>query len=78
IPTIVALHHPPHTTGLAVMDAMALQHGLDGFEALIARHPQVQRIVCGHLHRMTLGRVAHAPVVSAPSTAHQLALELAP
>lgn len=78
IPTIVALHHPPHPTGLAVMDAMALQHGLDGFEALIARHPQVQRIVCGHLHRMTLGRVAHAPVVSAPSTAHQLALELAP
>lgn len=77
-PTLVALHHPPHPTGLASMDAMALQQGLAGFEALIARHPQVQRVVCGHLHRMTLGRVAHASVVSAPSTAHQLALELAP
>lgn len=78
MPTVVALHHPPHATGLAAMDAMALQQGLDGFEALTAAHPQVLRVVCGHLHRMTLGRVAHAPVVSAPSTAHQIALELAP
>lgn len=78
MPTVVALHHPPHPTGLAAMDAMALQQGLDGFEALIAAHPQVQRVVCGHLHRMTLGRIAQVPVVSAPSTAHQLALELAP
>ncbi len=77
-PTLIALHHPPHATGLAVMDGMALQHGLAGFEALIARHPQVQRVVCGHLHRMTLGRVAHATSLSAPSTAHQVALDLAP
>lgn len=76
LPTLVALHHPPHATGLAVMDTMSLQHGLAGFEALIARHPQVQRVVCGHLHRLTLGRVAHAAAVSAPSTAHQLALDL--
>jgi 3',5'-cyclic AMP phosphodiesterase CpdA len=78
LPTLVALHHPPHATGLVAMDGMALQDGLDGFEALIARHPQVQRVVCGHLHRMTLGRVAHAASLSAPSTAHQLLLDLAP
>ncbi|MFG6487528.1 metallophosphoesterase [Roseateles sp. BYS78W] len=78
VPTVVALHHPPHATGLAVMDTMSLQRGLAGFEALIASHPQVQRVVCGHLHRMTLGRIAHASVVSAPSTAHQIALQLAP
>ena len=78
IPTIVALHHPPHATGLAVMDGMALQQGAAGFEALIAAHPQVRRVVCGHLHRMTLGRVAHASVISAPSTAHQVALDLTP
>jgi len=78
VPTIVALHHPPHATGLAVMDAMSLQHGLAEFEALIARHPHVRRVACGHLHRLTLGLVAHAPALSAPSPAHQLALELAP
>lgn len=78
VPTIVALHHPPHATGLAAMDAMALQQGLAGFEALIAAHRQVQLVVCGHLHRLTLGRIAHATVISAPSTAHQLALNLLP
>lgn len=78
VPTLVALHHPPHASGLAAMDAMALQQGLPAFEALIAAHPQVQLVACGHLHRMTLGRLAHAPVVTAPSTAHQLALDLAP
>jgi len=78
MPTLVALHHPPHATGLAAMDAMSLQAGLAGFEALIAGHPQVQRVVCGHLHRMTLGRIAHAAAISAPSTAHQVALDLAP
>ncbi|KQW44924.1 MULTISPECIES: metallophosphoesterase [unclassified Roseateles] len=77
-PTIVALHHPPHGTGLAAMDAMGLQQGLTEFEGLIASHPQVDRVVCGHLHRMTLGRIAHASVISAPSTAHQVALDLAP
>jgi 3',5'-cyclic AMP phosphodiesterase CpdA len=78
MPTLVALHHPPHATGLAAMDAMGLQSGGAGFEALIAAHPQVQRVVCGHLHRLTLGRVAHAAALSAPSTAHQVALDLAP
>ncbi|MFG6416521.1 metallophosphoesterase [Roseateles sp. DC23W] len=78
VPTLVALHHPPHATGLEVMDGMSLHQGLAGFEALIAAHPQVQRVVCGHLHRLTLGRIAHASVVSAPSTAHQLALDLRP
>nr|WP_255719223.1 phosphodiesterase [Pelomonas sp. P8] len=76
VPTLVALHHPPHASGLAVMDTMSLQRGLAGFEALIARHSQVQRVVCGHLHRLTLGQVAHAAAVTAPSTAHQLALDL--
>ena len=78
MPTLVALHHPPHATGLVAMDAMGLQGGLAGFEALIAAHPQVQRVVCGHLHRLTLGRVAHAAALSAPSTAHQIALDLVP
>jgi 3',5'-cyclic-AMP phosphodiesterase len=78
VPTVVALHHPPHATGLAVMDSMALQQGLGDFQALIAAHPQVQRVVCGHLHRLTLGHVAHAASLSAPSTAHQVTLDLAP
>lgn len=79
VPTLVALHHPPHGTGLAAMDRMALDAaGGQALEALLRAHPQVQAVVCGHLHRLTLGRLGPVPVLSAPSTAHQLALDLRP
>lgn len=78
VPTLLALHHPPHATGLEAMDGMSLRQGLAGFEALLQAHPQVQCVACGHLHRLTLGRIAHAAVISAPSTAHQLQLDLRP
>lgn len=70
-PTIVALHHPPFLTHTAV-DRIGLD-GADLFEAVIARHPQVRRIVCGHLHRAIIGRVAHADVMTCPSTARAFA-----
>jgi 3',5'-cyclic AMP phosphodiesterase CpdA len=78
VPTLLALHHPPHATGLVVMDGMALRAGTAALESLIRAHPQVQAVVCGHLHRLTLGRLGPVPVLSAPSTAHQLALDLRP
>lgn len=66
-PTIVALHHPPFLTHDRLFDTIGLRDaGL--FESVIARHPQVKRIICGHHHRMTVGQVAHAPVIVAPST----------
>jgi 3',5'-cyclic-AMP phosphodiesterase len=66
-PTLVALHHPPFLTHDLLFDGIGL-HGSDAFAAVIARHPQVLRIVCGHHHRTVFGQVAHAPVVIAPST----------
>lgn len=66
-PTIVALHHPPF-----LMHTRFDEVGLDGadlFTAVIERHPQVRRIVCGHVHRAVIGRVAHADVMTCPSTA---------
>jgi len=55
---------------------MALRHGADALEALLWQHPQVQALLCGHLHRVTVTRVAHTLAISAPSTAHQIALDL--
>jgi 3',5'-cyclic-AMP phosphodiesterase len=66
-PTIVALHHPPFPTHDLLFDRIGL-HGQDAFAALIAKHPQVTRIICGHHHRVVVGQVAHAPVIVAPST----------
>ena len=75
-PTLLLLHHPPYATGLAEMDGMALRQGAAELEALLWQHPQVQALLCGHLHRHTVTRVAHALAISAPSTAHQIALDL--
>lgn len=67
-PAIVALHHPPFLTHDRLFDRIGLA-GADGFASVIARHPHVLRIICGHRHRTVVGQVAHAPVVCCPSTA---------
>ena len=76
-PTLVAMHHPPFVTGIPHMDRIAL-HDPDAFRAVIARHRQVERIVCGHHHRPVTGRCAHAIATIAPSVAHQVELTFDP
>lgn len=74
-PTIVLMHHPPFVTGMRKMDEMGLD-GTDALAAVIRRHPQVEAIVCGHLHRSIVRRFAGTVACTAPATAHQLALDL--
>jgi len=74
-PTLIAMHHPPFATGLAGMDAINCENG-EALGAIVARHPQVERIVCGHVHRPICLRWHGTVVTTAPSTAHQVALDL--
>jgi 3',5'-cyclic-AMP phosphodiesterase len=75
-PTVVIMHHPPFVTGIAHMDRVGLKN-IDAVAAVLARHPQVERVLCGHLHRSIQARVGgHAIASTAPSTAHQTALDL--
>ncbi len=76
-PTIVAMHHPPFACGIAHMDRINL-HNAEAFAGVIARHRQVERIICGHVHRPVAARVAHAIASIAPSTAHQVELTFDP
>ena len=69
-PTMLVLHHPPILCGLASADAINLHHP-ERLAAVVARHPQVERILCGHHHRMIVGRLSHAIVSVVPSVAHQ-------
>jgi 3',5'-cyclic AMP phosphodiesterase CpdA len=76
-PTLLIMHHPPFTTLIGHMDRI----GLEGSEALarvIVRHPQVERVLCGHLHRPIQFRFAGTIASTCPSPAHQVALDLAP
>jgi Icc protein len=75
-PTLLAMHHPPFTTRIGHMDQMGLLEGAQAFTEVIARHPQVERIVCGHIHRSTQRRLAHTVAITIPSTAHQITLTI--
>lgn len=74
-PTVVAMHHPPFATGIGHMDRIALANA-DEFAAVIVRHPQVMRIVCGHVHRSVQTMIGATLASICPSTAHQVALDL--
>jgi 3',5'-cyclic AMP phosphodiesterase CpdA len=76
VPTLIAMHHPPFRTHVGHMDEMGLRDGRDGFAALVARHPQVERIVAGHIHRTIFRRFAGTVASVAPGVAHQLELAL--
>lgn len=75
-PTVVALHHPPFWTGIGHMDRVGLANP-HALEAVIGRHPQVERVVSGHLHRAIVARFGGTIASTCPSPAHQVALDLA-
>src|SRR5262245_26916995 len=76
-PTFVMLHHPPFRTGIPHMDDYGLANA-EGFAAVIVRHPNVERIAAGHLHRAMQARFAGTVATTCPSSAHQIALDFMP
>ena len=75
-PTVVVQHHPPVSTAVGRMD---IDCGFDAGAreaAILERHPQVEAVVSGHLHRALQRRYAGTIAVVCPSTASQLALGL--
>jgi 3',5'-cyclic AMP phosphodiesterase CpdA len=76
-PTIIAMHHPPFACGIAHMDRINLRNSA-AFAAVVVRHRQVERIICGHHHRPIVARVGHAIASIAPSVAHQVQMTLDP
>ncbi|MBB3009625.1 phosphodiesterase [Cupriavidus alkaliphilus] len=74
-PTLLLLHHPPFFTGIGHMDEQGLANA-DALEAVVRRHPQVERVLCGHLHRHITRRFGGTVAMTAPGPAHQVALDL--
>lgn len=69
-PVQILMHHPPHATGFANMDAIMLEDG-PAFYDLLARYPVVRHIVCGHVHRTISGSHRGIAFTVFKSTAHQ-------
>jgi len=76
-PTLVALHHPPSLSGIVHMDNMGLIDA-DALEEVLKPHAHVDRILCGHIHRPIIASFAGKVMTLAPSTGHQVALDLSP
>jgi 3',5'-cyclic AMP phosphodiesterase CpdA len=76
-PTLVMMHHPPFPTGIEHMDKHALRNPAE-FADIVRRHAQVERVLCGHLHRTIDHRFAGTIAGTCPSTAHQLILDINP
>lgn len=70
------MHHPPFVTGIADVDRIGLLQGAAELEALLAQHHNIERILCGHLHRSVQARFANTFASTCPSLAHQVALHL--
>ncbi len=66
-------------TGIGHMDAMGLHPAsIEGLEGVLRRHDNVERVLCGHLHRSITRRFASTVAMTAPSCAHAVALDLHP
>lgn len=76
-PTLLFMHHPPFRTGIRWMDEIGLGDA-DRFREVLAGHPQVGQVVCGHIHRPIQTVVGSTLVSVCPSTAHQVGLDLVP
>jgi 3',5'-cyclic-AMP phosphodiesterase len=77
VPTIIAMHHPPLVTGIPALDATGLvAEDRRALAEVVARHPQVRRLVGGHVHRPVVGDLAGRGVLAAPSTYMQARLDL--
>jgi 3',5'-cyclic AMP phosphodiesterase CpdA len=78
-PTVLAMHHPPVLTGIRALDAIGLPAGDRArLGDLLGRHPQVQTVACGHVHRTMTTALGGAAVLICPGVSSQLRLDLRP
>jgi Icc protein len=73
--TIIFMHHPPFPIGLVPFDQIGLGNA-DAFGAIVARHPQIERIVCGHVHALLQRRFHGTLAVTCSATAYQLVFDV--
>src|SRR5438477_64755 len=77
--TLIALHHPPVSTGIAAWDELGLPAtDRRALGAVLDRHPQVRRVVAGHMHRTMTAELAGRAVLVVPSTYIQTRLNFNP
>ena len=49
-PTVLLIHHPPFDIGDHYVGGYRRPQDADDLAAVVSRHPQVERLLCGHVH----------------------------
>jgi 3',5'-cyclic AMP phosphodiesterase CpdA len=75
-PALLFLHHPPFEAGIWHMDRQNLQNANE-LANVVKRHPRVQLIATGHVHRATFTTFADVPTTICPAPNHAVDLDLA-
>ncbi|WP_245592773.1 phosphodiesterase [Advenella mimigardefordensis] len=75
-PVIIAMHHPPFRTLIGHMDKIGLQAGTEELREIVSQYSNIERIICGHLHRVIDVRFGGTIASTAPAPAHQVTLDL--
>lgn len=76
--TIIVMHHPPVDVGIEWMATHPDEPWVTRFAEAIDGRRQVKAILCGHLHRPISVAWRGTSIAICPSTAPQVALDLAP
>ncbi len=69
-PMVLALHHPPFTTGVWPMDWLGFEN-LRDLEIVVRAAPQIRRVISGHVHSVRNATWAGTFACTAPSTRAQ-------
>ncbi len=67
---LLAVHHPPVSTGSRWMDEIGLANAKD-FWAVVDRHPHMRAVLCGHVHQELDVMHGQVRVLTTPSTCIQ-------
>ena len=76
-PTVIMMHQPPFASGMGFIDQYLCRRG-HRLAEIVSRHPAVERIVCGHIHRSMQLRFGGTLLCTAPSTTTANNLHLGP
>jgi 3',5'-cyclic AMP phosphodiesterase CpdA len=76
--TLIVLHHPPIETGLSWMTEDPDAGWVERLAGIVGAQTNIVAMIAGHLHRPVITQWAGTTLAVCPSTAPQVALDLAP
>lgn len=76
-PTLVFMHHPPFPSAIGHMDREGFRGHFD-LKGMLQSHLQVERLLCGHVHRPVFRRFGGTIATVCPAIGMQVVLDLCP